>query len=108
MQESFIATGTCLDEQDVEHTFRYFLLSEQIPTDRFDYEIYGIKIEEVNGNSALACNITCSYTKAMELVHLFSRCEVTPSNLPEVLEDMELPTCTASAPILRSGLAPTS
>jgi len=87
MQETFIDTRSCLDEDGLLHTFRYFLLTRQIPAGRFCFEEYGVMVEETGVGSAQLCHLTHSRPKIQELLGLLIQCAVTPIDLPDVVED---------------------
>lgn len=87
MMEYTIASRTCTDEEGKLHTFHYYLLSQDIHTDQFSCEDFGVKIVGSDGTSVSIPNITPSYTRIMELMRLLTEHTVTPINLPEVIED---------------------
>lgn len=87
MQETFIDTRSCLDEEGLLHTFRYFLLTHQLPIGKFYMEDYGVRVEEVGVGSTQICRVTHSRPRIEELLALLLRHAVTPVNLFEVVED---------------------
>lgn len=87
MQETYIDTRSCLDEEGLLHTFRYVLLTRQIPAGSFSFQEYGVMVEETGVYSARVCNVTHSYPKIQELMALLVQHAVTPVDLPDVLED---------------------
>lgn len=87
MQETFVDTRSCLDEEGLLHTFRYILLTQQNPTGPFFLEEYGVRIEETGSTGTRIFPITHSFPKIQMLMELLVRHAVTPTNLPEVAED---------------------
>ena len=87
MQEQLIHTQTCSDEQGIVHTFRYYLLTEQIPIGSFACENYGIRIEQVGGESSSAPGMTRSRTRVDQLAKLLANHSVSPAHLFDVIED---------------------
>lgn len=87
MQETYIDTRSCLDEEGLLHTFRYFLLTRQIPAGNFLFQEYGVMVEEPGADSAQISHVTHSQPKIQELLTLLVQHAVTPVNLPDVVED---------------------
>lgn len=87
MQEIYIDTRSCLDEDGLLHTFRYHLLTRQTPAGPFFLEEYGVMVEECGVERAALFPITHSFPKIQSLIDLLVDCAVTPTNLPEVTED---------------------
>ena len=87
MQETFIDTRSCLDEEGLLHTFRYHLLTRQSPTGPFFLEEYGVAVEECGVERATLFPITHSFPKIQTLIDLLIGCAVTPTNLPDVAQD---------------------
>ncbi len=87
MQETYIDTRSCLDEEGLLHTFRYFLLTRQIPAGRFLFQEYGVMVEETGADCARICHVTHSHPKIQELLALLVGHAVTPVDLPDVVED---------------------
>lgn len=87
MQETYIDTRSCLDEEGLLHTFRYFLLTRQIPAGNFLFQEYGVMVEETGADSAQISHVTHSQPKIQELLALLVQHAVTPVNLPDVVED---------------------
>lgn len=87
MQETYIDTRSCLDEEGLLHTFRYFLLTRQIPAGNFLFQEYGVMVEETGAERARICHVTHSHPKIQELLTLLIQHAVTPVDLPDVVED---------------------
>ena len=87
MQETFIGTRTCADEQDKRHTIHYWLLTQHIPIGRFTLEDYGITVEEEGGERVCLPFITHSRSRIDALLTLLLEHVVTPLDLPDVVED---------------------
>ncbi len=87
MQETYIDTRSCLDEDGLLHTFRYHLLTRQSPTGPFSLEEYGVMVEETGLAGTRIFPITHSFPKIQDLMTLLVHYAVTPTNLPEVVED---------------------
>ena len=87
MQEQYIDTSRCLDEQGAALTFRYYTLTEEVQIGSFACEHYGIRVEQVGGASAEVRGITLSATRLKQLTELLVNNAVTPTNLPEVISD---------------------
>ena len=85
MQEQLVATQTCLDDQGNTHTFRYFLLSEEIRAGTFFCETYGFRIQTLGGDFSECHAVTFSRTRAEQLLALLSRNTVSPSHLSDVI-----------------------
>ena len=88
-----MGTRTCLDEQDKQHTFRYWLITQQIPIGRFAFEDYGVTVEEEGGERVCLRSITHSRPRIEALLALLLEHAVTPLNLPDVVEDWANKNC---------------
>lgn len=87
MMETAISSRTCTDETGESHTFHYYLLSQEILADHFSCDDYGVKIVGSDGTSVSIPGITPNYARIMELLDLLTEHVVTPTNLPEIIED---------------------
>ena len=87
MQETYFDTRSCLDEEGLLHTFRYHLLTCQSPTGTLSLEAYGVMVEETGLAGTRVFPITHSLPKIQNLMALLVTHAVTPTNLPEVVED---------------------
>ena len=87
MQETYIDTRSCLDEEGLLHTFRYYLLTQHSPIGPFCLEDYGVLVEETGSERAIMFPITHSFPKIQELMALLVGHAVTPTNLYDVAED---------------------
>lgn len=87
MQETYIDTRSCLDEEGLLHTFRYFLLTRQIPAGSFLFQEYGVMVEETGVGSVQIAHVTHSQPKIEQLLSLLVQHAVTPVDLPDVVED---------------------
>lgn len=87
MQETYIDTRSCLDEEGLLHTFRYVLLTCQTHTGSFCLEEYGVMVEETGAGHTRIFPITHSFPKIQALMNLLVTHAVTPTNLSEVAED---------------------
>ncbi|MBO5340925.1 MAG: hypothetical protein J6A62_08010 [Oscillospiraceae bacterium] len=87
MMETAISSRTCTDETGESHTFHYYLLSQEILADHFSCENYGVKIVSSDGTHASVPGITPSQTRIMALLELLIEHVVTPTNLPDIIED---------------------
>ena len=87
MQETFVDTRSCLDEEGLLHTFRYYLLTHQCSTGPFFLEDYGVLVEEAGSEQASIFPITHSAAKIQELMTLLVDYAVTPTNLADIVED---------------------
>lgn len=87
MKEFVIGTKTCDDEQGRGHTFRYFLVVDQVQSGETAWEDYGIGISEENGERAVVRGITPLRRRIEELAGRLMEYAATPVNLPELVED---------------------
>ena len=87
MQETYIDTRSCLDEEGLLHTFRYSLLAHRCPTGPFFLEEYGVQVEEDGIECEALFPITHSQPKIRALLTLLIDHAVTPTNLPDVVAD---------------------
>ena len=87
MQEQLIHTQTVSDEQGKVHTFHYYLLTDQFRVGSFACENYGVKIEQVGGESASVPGMTRNQTRANQLTDLLANHCVSPTHLFDVIED---------------------
>ena len=69
------------------HHFRYSLLVRTIPAGHFQFEDYGVKVEETGADMVSLPSLTHSRTRIEALLSLLTQYTVTPINLPEVAED---------------------
>lgn len=66
-------------------TLEYYLLVSPLAE---DLEIYGIKIvERQSGTAASAPGLTASSRRILHLIDLLSKGTVTPTSLPDIVED---------------------
>jgi len=87
MQETFIDTRSCLDEEGLLHTFRYSLLTQHCPVGPFFLEEYGVLVEETGIERTTLFPITHSHSKIQALVTCLIDHVVTPTNLADIVED---------------------
>jgi len=87
MQEQLISTQTCSDEQGNIHTFRYYLLTEEVPFGAFHCEHYGVRVDGTKGESAAVRSVTTSRSRLDGLLSLLTRCRVSPSHLDDIVRD---------------------
>lgn len=87
MTETLAGKQIISDEQGTSHTLHYLLISQQIPAGHFFFEEYGVKIEDVDRDSACIYPITHSRTRIDNLLSVLIRNAVTPATLPDVVED---------------------
>ena len=87
MQESYINTTVCRDEEGSAHTFRYSITTDQLPAGRFICEHYGVRVERADGEAAELRSITCSRSQLERLMAALVRNAVSPTELPYVVED---------------------
>ncbi|MBE6973682.1 MAG: hypothetical protein E7440_07395 [Ruminococcaceae bacterium] len=87
MQETYTDTRSCLDEEGLLHTFRYYLLTHHSPIGPFFLEEYGVMVEESGVEHSVVFPITHSFPKIQELMVLLVGHAVTPTNLADVVED---------------------
>lgn len=66
---------------------RYGLLVEDIEVDGFHCESYGVVLTDPAGNTGRCRHITVSAARIGELLDLLIRNGVTPTTLPDVVED---------------------
>lgn len=82
-----IATRQWRDAQGLQRRFHYYLTVDQVETDRFCCENYGVRIAEDSGNSAAIPGITVSAMRIDELMSLLVDHQVSPAGLSEVVAD---------------------
>lgn len=70
-----------------EHPCRYGLLVEDIEVDGFHCESYGVVLADPAGNTGRCRHITVNATRISEFLDLLIRNAVTPTTLPDVVED---------------------
>jgi len=87
MQDTFIGTSSCPDEQGTSHTFRYSLLTRQLPAGAFLLEEYGVQVAEDGGSCVQLPGITHSRSRIDELLSLLVAHTVSPAGLFDVVED---------------------
>ena len=85
--ELHIASRTVVDQQGRPRRFHYSLLVDQIETDRFACEDYGVRIREEGGGSAALPGITASALRIDELMTLLVDNRVGPAGLEDVVAD---------------------
>ena len=87
MEEITFCTRCCLDEEGHMHRFRYSLLISTIPAGQFQFEDYGVKVEEAGADTVSLPSLTHNRTRIEALLSLLVQHAVTPINLPEIAED---------------------
>lgn len=87
MMELQIACRTVTDETGRQRRFHYSLLVEQIETEHFACENYGVRILEENGCASAVPGVTTSATRIDELFTLLVDNCVGPTALNDVVAD---------------------
>jgi hypothetical protein len=87
MQDTFIGASTCPDELGKPHTFRYSLLTRQLPAGAFLFEEYGVQVAEEGGSCVQLSGLTHSRTRIDALLALLVEHTVSPTSLYDVVED---------------------
>lgn len=82
-----IATRQWADELGRERRFHYYLTVDEIETEQFCCEDYGVRIAEEAGDSAAIPSITTSALRIDELMSLLVEHQVGPSGLADVVAD---------------------
>lgn len=82
-----IASRTVTDEQGRPRRYHYSLIVDQIESDCFSCEDYGVRIREEDGDSAAVSGITTSASRIDELLTLLVEHQVGPTSLDEVVAD---------------------
>lgn len=75
------------DENGKKREFHYYLLAEEIETEGFFCENYGVMVSEPTGESSDVFGITIKRERAEKLVDFLSRHKVSPVTLLDVVAD---------------------
>ncbi|MFI3252959.1 MAG: DUF6514 family protein [Eubacteriales bacterium] len=75
------------DERGKLRNLDYYLLVEEVETEDFFCENYGVAIEEPQGEKAEILGITTKKERAEELLSLLSLHQVSPTTLADVVAD---------------------
>lgn len=87
MSEIKIATRLCSDDLGNEKTFHYFLTVDQIQSDHFFCEDYGVRIADERGDSTAVSSVTTSAMRIDELMSMLVEHQVGPVGLEDVIAD---------------------
>ena len=87
MMEIKIASRQCRDDLGRQRRFHYFLTVDQVESDRFCCEDYGVRVEEEDGDSSAIPSITTSAKRIDELITLLVDNQVGPAGLADVVAD---------------------
>lgn len=75
------------DERGKTRNFDYYLMVEEVETEGFFCENYGVAVEESQGDTAQILGITTQKERAEELLSLLSLHKVSPTTLEDVVAD---------------------
>lgn len=87
MQDTYIGTSSCPDELGNTHTFRYSLLTRQLPAGAFLFEEYGVQVAEEGGSCVQLSGLTHSRSRIDTLLALLVEHTVSPISLYNVVDD---------------------
>ena len=87
MVELPIATRAMKDETGRYRRFYYKLIIDQIETDAFVCEAYGVIVYETDGDCVTIPNITVSADRIDELLSMLVEHSVGPVGTPDVVAD---------------------
>ena len=82
-----VATRECVDQLGRPRRFCYYLTVDQIETERFCCEDYGVRISEEAGDSVSIPRVTTSAQRIDELLSLLAEHQVGPAGLADVVAD---------------------
>lgn len=82
-----VMTRTMEDESGKLRSFSYYLLVEEIETQGFFCENYGVAVQEKQGDISQICAITSNRERIETLISLLARNMVSPTTLADVVTD---------------------
>lgn len=88
MREFLFQELTQKDQLGAERRYCYYVIVDEMDVGPFSCESYGLRVtERVSGESAAVPHITCSIPRIDELCTLVAGGGVTPTTLPDVVND---------------------
>ena len=87
MKELLVEKLNLTDDSGRQRSYTYSVLIGEKNVGSFSCEDYGVKIAELNGESASIPDITVSAARIDELIGLLIRNTVTPTTLADVISD---------------------
>lgn len=87
MMETLLAKRTYTDDLGQLREFQYWLITERTNYDGLEYEDYGVRITEPEGESETILSLTVDSMRMDELMRLLICNCVTPIGLRDVIQD---------------------
>lgn len=87
MMETLVAMQTCTDDLGKERKFQYWLITRHTFYEGQEYPDYGVRITELEGETAVIPSLTVDPVRMDGLMKLLIGSCVTPIDLPYVIED---------------------